>query len=118
MQPYGASKAANEAMLAAVAEELDGTGVTANILVPGGAADTRMVSRAAMPDRAALIAPEVMVKPLIWLCSNAADGINGQRIIAAKWDDTLPPEQAVKTASAPAAWPQLGRQAIEPKELQ
>ena len=108
MQPYGASKAANEAMLAALAEELDGTGVTANVLVPGGAADTRMVSRAAVPDRASLIAPEVMVKPLIWLCSNAADGINGQRFIAAKWDDTLPPEQAAKNAGAPAAWQQLG----------
>jgi len=49
MQPYGASKAANEAMLAALAEELEGTGVTANVLVPGGAVDTRMVSRAAVP---------------------------------------------------------------------
>ena len=117
MQPYGASKAANEAMLAALAQELDGTGVTANVLVPGGAADTRMVPRAAVPDRASLIAPEVMIKPLLWLCSNAADAINGQRIIAAKWDDTLPPEEAVKAASAPAAWQQLGIQAINPKEL-
>ena len=117
MQPYGASKAANEAMLAALAEELAGTGVTANILVPGGAADTRMVPRAAVADRASLIAPEVMVKPLVFLCSNAADGINGRRIIAAKWDDTLPPEQAAQAAGAPAAWPQLGIQAINPASL-
>ncbi|MGC1780368.1 MAG: SDR family oxidoreductase, partial [Xanthobacteraceae bacterium] len=117
MQPYGASKAANEAMLAALAEELAGTGVTANVLVPGGAADTRMVPRAAVPDRASLIAPEVMVKPLLWLCSNASDAVNGQRLIAAKWDDSLPPEQAAKNASAPAAWPQLGRQAINPASL-
>ena len=117
MQPYGASKAANEAMLAALAEELEGTGVTANVLVPGGAADTRMVSRAAVPDRASLIAPEVMVKPLIWLCSNASDGVNGQRFIAMKWDETLPPEQAAKNAGAPAAWQQLGRQAINPAGL-
>ncbi|MFZ3308822.1 MAG: SDR family oxidoreductase [Xanthobacteraceae bacterium] len=117
MQPYGASKAANEAMLAALAEELAGTGVTANVLVPGGAADTRMVPRAAVPDRALLIAPEVMVKPLIWLCSNASEAVNGQRLIAAKWDDSLPPEQAAKNASAPAAWPQLGRQAINPAGL-
>ncbi len=117
MQPYGASKAANEAMLAALAEELEGTGVTANVLVPGGAADTRMVSRAAVPDRASLIAPDVMVKPLIWLCSNASDGVNGQRFIAMKWDETLPPEQAAKNAGAPAAWQQLGRQAINPETL-
>jgi len=117
MQPYGASKAANEAMLTALAQELEGSGVTANVLVPGGAADTRMVPRAAVPDRASLIAPEVMVKPLTWLCSNASDGISGRRFIAAKWDDSVPPHQAADSASAPAAWQQLGVQAINPKEL-
>jgi NAD(P)-dependent dehydrogenase (short-subunit alcohol dehydrogenase family) len=117
MQPYGASKAANEAMLAALAQELDGTGVTANVLVPGGAADTRMVSRTAVPDRSTLIAPEAMVEPLIWLCSNASDGVNGQRFIAAKWDAKVPPEQAMKNAAAPAAWQQLGRQSINPDGL-
>jgi NAD(P)-dependent dehydrogenase (short-subunit alcohol dehydrogenase family) len=117
MQPYGGSKAANEAMLTALAQELDGTGVTANVLVPGGAADTRMVSRTAVPDRSTLIAPEVMVAPLVWLCSNAADGVNGQRFIAAKWDAAVPPEQAAKNAAAPAAWQQLGRQSINPEGL-
>jgi NAD(P)-dependent dehydrogenase (short-subunit alcohol dehydrogenase family) len=117
MQPYGASKAANEAMLAALAQELDGTGVTANVLVPGGAADTRMVSRTAVPDRSTLIAPEVMVKPLVWLCSNASDGVNGQRFVAAKWDTKVPPEQAAKNAAAPAAWQQFGRQSINPEGL-
>jgi NAD(P)-dependent dehydrogenase (short-subunit alcohol dehydrogenase family) len=117
MQPYGGSKAANEAMLAALAQELEGTGVTANVLVPGGAADTRMVSRAAVPDRATLIAPEVMVAPLVWLCSNASDGINGQRFVGAKWDDKLPPAEAAKNAGAPAAWPQLGRQSILPDTM-
>ena len=70
MQPYGGSKAANEAILTALAQELDGSGVTANVLVPGGAADTRLVPRAMAPDRSQLIPPEVMVAPLIWLCSN------------------------------------------------
>jgi NAD(P)-dependent dehydrogenase (short-subunit alcohol dehydrogenase family) len=118
MQPYGASKAANEAMLAALAEELEGSGVTANVLVPGGAADTRMVPASAVPHRSALISPDVMVAPLLWLCSNAAGSVNGQRFIAAKWDKEAPPEQAAKSAAAPAAWPQLGRQAVNPKELQ
>ena len=52
MQPYGGSKAANEAHLLAMAQELEGTGVSANVLVPGGAANTRLVSRAQEPDRA------------------------------------------------------------------
>ncbi len=117
MQPYGGSKAANEAMLTALAHELDGTGVTANVLVPGGAADTRLVSRAMAPDRSKLIAPEVMVAPLVWLCSNASDGVNGQRFIAMKWDEKLPPEEAAKLAGASAAWQQLGRQAIMPEKM-
>jgi NAD(P)-dependent dehydrogenase (short-subunit alcohol dehydrogenase family) len=117
MQPYGGSKAANEAMLTALAHELDGTGVTANVLVPGGAADTRLVSRAMAPDRSKLIVPEVMVVPLVWLCSNASDGVNGQRFIAMKWDEKLAPAEAAKLAGAPAAWQQLGRQAIMPEKM-
>jgi NAD(P)-dependent dehydrogenase (short-subunit alcohol dehydrogenase family) len=115
MQPYGGSKAANEAHLLAMAQELEGTGVSANVLVPGGAANTRMVSRVQTPDRAKLIPPEVMVAPLIWLCSSASDGVNGQRFIGMRWDKNLPPEEAAKNAGAPMAWQQLGRQAIMPE---
>jgi NAD(P)-dependent dehydrogenase (short-subunit alcohol dehydrogenase family) len=114
MQPYGGSKAANEAHLLALAQELEGTGVTANVLVPGGAADTRMVSIGQEPDRSKLIAPEVMVPPLVWLCSNESDGVSGQRFIAMRWDGALPGAEAAKKAGAPAAWQQLGRQAILP----
>jgi NAD(P)-dependent dehydrogenase (short-subunit alcohol dehydrogenase family) len=116
-QPYGASKAANEALLTALAAELEGSGVTANVLVPGGAANTRLVPDQMVPDRSQLIAPEVMIAPLIWLCSNASDGINGQRFIGAKWDEKLPPEQAARNAGAPAAWQQLGRQSIMPERM-
>ena len=66
------------------------------------------------PDRAKLIAPEVMVAPLVWLCSNASDGVTGQRFIGMRWDKNLPPAEAAKKAGAPAAWQQLGRQAIMP----
>jgi NAD(P)-dependent dehydrogenase (short-subunit alcohol dehydrogenase family) len=117
MQPYGGSKAANEAHLLAMAQELEGTGVTANVLVPGGAANTRMVSSVQTPDRTKLIPPEVMVAPLIWLCSNAADGVSGRRFIGALWDKTLPPEAAAKNSGAPMAWQQLGRQAIMPDRM-
>jgi NAD(P)-dependent dehydrogenase (short-subunit alcohol dehydrogenase family) len=117
MQPYGGSKAANEAHLTALAQELDGTGVTANVLVPGGAADTRLVSAAMQPDRSKLISPDVMVKPLIWLCSNASDGVSGRRFIGALWDDKLDPAAAAEKAGAPTAWQQLGRQAIMPEAL-
>ncbi len=114
MQPYGGSKAANEAHLLAMAIELKDTGVTANVLVPGGPANTRMIPPGTVSDRSKLIDPAVMVAPLVWLCSNAADGVNGQRFIAARWDKSLPAEQAAKQAGAPAAWQQLGLQALHP----
>jgi NAD(P)-dependent dehydrogenase (short-subunit alcohol dehydrogenase family) len=115
MQPYGASKAANEALLTALAQELDGTGVTANVLVPGGASNTRLVPRSAVSDRSTLIQPEVMVPPLLFLCSSASDGINGQRFIGMRWDKNLPAAEAAKNAGSPTAWQQLGRQAVEPQ---
>jgi NAD(P)-dependent dehydrogenase (short-subunit alcohol dehydrogenase family) len=117
MQPYGGSKAANEAHLLAMAQELDGTGVTANVLVPGGAADTRLVSRTAAPDRSKLISPDVMVAPLLWLCSDGSDGVTGQRFVGASWDKSLPPQEAAQKAGAPMAWQQLGRQAVMPDSM-
>ena len=117
MQPYGGSKAANEAHLTALAQELEGTGVTANVLVPGGAVDTRLVPLSLAPDRSVLIVPEVMVPPLVWLCSSASDGVNGQRFIGMRWDKNLPPAEAAKNAGAPMAWQQLGRQAVMPERM-
>jgi len=118
LQPYGGSKAANEAHLTALAQELEGTGVTANVLVPGGATDTRLVSRTMAPDRSKLIVPVVMVPPLVWLCSNASDGVNGQRFIGTRWDQKLDPAEAAKKAGAPMAWQQLGAQAALPDSMQ
>jgi NAD(P)-dependent dehydrogenase (short-subunit alcohol dehydrogenase family) len=117
MQPYGASKAANEALLAALAQDLEGTGVTANILVPGGAVDTRIAPLRLAPDRSILIPAEVMIPPLLWLCSNASDGVSGQRFIGIRWDKNLAPAEAAKQAGAPAAWQQLGRQAVLPETM-
>jgi hypothetical protein len=61
-----------------------------------------------------LIQPEVMQPPVVWLASEASQGLNGQRIIAYYWDERLPIEERLQRASAPTAWPQLGRQAIFP----
>jgi NAD(P)-dependent dehydrogenase (short-subunit alcohol dehydrogenase family) len=69
---YGPSKAALEALSAIMAKDLDGTGVTVNVLVPGGVTDTPMISDEAGFDRGKLIQPEVMVPPLVWLVSDAA----------------------------------------------
>lgn len=114
MSPYGPSKAGHEALVATMAQELEGTGVTANVLVPGGPVNTNLLPPDAPFDRAKLIQPDVMRRPVVWLASDASDGVNGRRFIAYNWDESLPPEERVECASAPAAWPQLGSQAVYP----
>jgi len=113
--PYGPSKAGHEALVAIMAQELEGTGVTANVLVPGGATNTNLIAPDTGYDRAALIQPEVMRAPAVWLASDASHACNGRRVIAYNWDERLPLNERLAKASAPAAWPQLGRQAISPQ---
>ena len=114
--PYGPSKAGHEALVATMAQELDGTGVTANVLVPGGSTNTNLVAVDAESDRAALIQPEVMQAPVVWLASDSSGEINGRRVIAYYWDESLPLKERLEKAAAPAAWPQLGRHAIRPAQ--
>jgi 3-oxoacyl-[acyl-carrier protein] reductase len=110
--PYGPSKAAHEALVAMASRELEGTGVTVNVLVPGGMASTDLIPDDTDHQRENMINPEVMQAPVVWLASDASDGINGQRFIAYYWDEALPLEERLEKAAAPAAWPQLGAQAI------
>ena len=112
--PYGPSKAVHEALVALMAQELEGTGVTANVLVPGGATDTNIIPQDVVYDRESLFRPEVMQAPAVWLASEESGGINGMRFIAYRWDESLPIEQRLEEAGAPAAWPQLGKQTISP----
>ena len=102
--PYGPSKAAVEAMTAGWAGDLAGTHVTANVLIPGGAADTPIIPVSTTPDRSGLVAPEKMVPPLLWLVSRASDGVTGRRYIATKWDASLPASEAAPQAGAAAGW--------------
>jgi NAD(P)-dependent dehydrogenase (short-subunit alcohol dehydrogenase family) len=67
--PYGPSKAGHEALVAAMAQELEGSGVTANVLVPGGATYTNMTASTLGDARDKLIQPEVMQPPVVWLAS-------------------------------------------------
>jgi hypothetical protein len=101
---YGPSKAALEALSAIMAKDLDGTGVTVNVLVPGGVTDTPMISDEAGFDRAKMIQPHVMVPPLLWLVSEAAGEVTGRRFLGVHSDAKLPPEQAAEKAGAPVAW--------------
>ncbi len=112
--PYGPSKAGLECMSFGHAQEFDGTGVTVNVVVPGGPADTAIVPDDIGVDRSELIAPSVMVPPIVWLCSDAAQEITGNRYVAAQWDTAVAPEQAEQACRAPAAWPQLAQSPVWP----
>jgi NAD(P)-dependent dehydrogenase (short-subunit alcohol dehydrogenase family) len=108
--PYGPAKAALEAASAIWAKEFQGTGVSVNVLVPGGPTDTRMVPASAPFARDQLIRPEAMAPPAQWLASPASNGVTGRRFVAGLWDPALPPEEAAAAAGAPIAWPELTSQ--------
>lgn len=103
--PYGPSKAGIEASTLIFAMDLAGTGVTCNSLVPGGAADTAFVSpgtrEAMVREGRELIAPEVMVAPILWLASRLSDGVTGKRFIGKLWDPAAPWDQASVRALEP-----------------
>ncbi len=112
--PYGVAKAGLEAWTASMGVELEGSGITANVVVPGGPTDTPMVPTESGVDRAALIRPEAMAPPMLYLFSDAAATITARRFVAAHWDTSLPPEQAAFNCGAPAAWPDLARNPVWP----
>jgi NAD(P)-dependent dehydrogenase (short-subunit alcohol dehydrogenase family) len=85
--PYGPSRAGAEALSRIMAADLDGTGVTVNVLLPGGATRTGM-----MPDGdpgLALLEPEIVGPPILWLASAAAEGTSNERIVATEFADWL-----------------------------
>jgi len=102
--PYGPSKAALEAATSIWAKDLEGTGVTANVVVPGGPVNTAFIPENAPFDRGNLIQPEIMGAPICWLATDAANDVTDRRIVSRLWDKSLPAEQAAEAAGAPCAW--------------
>jgi 3-oxoacyl-[acyl-carrier protein] reductase len=93
-------------MTAIWANELAGTGVTVNAILPGGAADTRMIARDVIPDRGSLVPPELMVPPIRWLLSDASNETTGKRIVAALWERDAPDAANLAAAVSGAGWPE------------
>ena len=114
--PYGALKAALEMATEVWAKEVEGTGLTINIVNPGAGANTpgmaeemRAMSREGRAPR--LVEPDEMVPPLLYVVSREADQINGWRFDANLWDSALPPVEAARRAGRPAGFemhPQAG----------
>src|SRR6266699_2528521 len=107
--PYGATKAALEMATEVWAKDVEGTGLTINIVNPGAGANTpgmavemREMSRDGRAPR--LVQPEEMVPPLLYVVSREADRVNGYRFDANAWDAALPPPEAARHAGRPAGF--------------
>jgi NAD(P)-dependent dehydrogenase (short-subunit alcohol dehydrogenase family) len=84
--PYGPSKAALESETIIWAQDLNSTGITVNEILPGGATATGMIPPD-IPDelRRHLLPPEIVVKPAVFLASDAGRWLTGRRLVATEW---------------------------------
>jgi 3-oxoacyl-[acyl-carrier protein] reductase len=103
--PYGPSKAALESETIIWAQDLAGTGVTVNALLPGGATLTGMIPPGVPQHvRASLLVPGIMIRPLLWMVSPASDGITGKRLVANRWRMDVDDAAAAQSAMLDAGW--------------
>ena len=110
--PYGATKAALESMSAVWAQELEGSGITVNVLIPGGPTDTAFIAEGSGWPRDRMLRPQVMGPPARWLVSDESGATIGQRIVAGRWDASLPGLQAAARAARAIGWPELAADAV------
>lgn len=115
--PYGPLKAALEASSRIWAAELEGTGVTVNVLLPGGASDTPAIPGGVPGTRAppfrpgegprgqegsnkGLLPPTIMGPPILWLASDESGAVTGRRFSAKDWSDEISPADAASHAES------------------
>jgi NAD(P)-dependent dehydrogenase (short-subunit alcohol dehydrogenase family) len=87
--PYGPSRAGSEALSRVMAADLRGTGVTVNLLLPGGAAITGMLPPDAAAGGRGFLDAAVMGPPIVWLASGEAAGVHDERIVAVEFEHWL-----------------------------
>lgn len=100
--PYGPSRAGAESLSRIMTEDLRPHGVAVNLLLPGGATDTEMIPDE-LPEEARrrLLPASVMGPPIVFLASEEAAGITGERIVASEWDAWLSAHRGEEEASRP-----------------
>ncbi|WP_433618447.1 SDR family oxidoreductase [Dactylosporangium sp. CA-139114] len=87
--PYGPSRAGSEALSRVMAADLRGTGVTVNVLLPGGATATGMLPPGSVPEGLTVLDPAIMGPPIVWLASDEAAGVHDERIVATEFEHWL-----------------------------
>ena len=87
--PYGPSRAGSEALSRIMAADLRDSGITVNLLLPGGGTVTGMLPPGAVREGHRFLDTAVMGPPIVWLASDEAAGVHDERIIAAEFDSWL-----------------------------
>ncbi len=92
--PYGPSKAALESETIIWAQDLEGTGITVNEVLPGGATATGMIPPGIPQElRDRLLPPEIVVPPAVFLASDEGRWLTGRRLVATEWSPDHPEGQ-------------------------
>jgi NAD(P)-dependent dehydrogenase (short-subunit alcohol dehydrogenase family) len=99
--PYGVSKTTIEPATLIWSQDLAGTGVTVNTLLPGGATATGMATALSATGGKALLDPVLMGPPAVWLASEEAADVTGARVNAKAWDLSLQGRRAFDGARVP-----------------
>jgi len=77
---YAAGKAASEALVLAMADELKGAGATANIIQVNSILTPAMLAEKPHDNYSKFTRAEDIAAAMVFLCSDAASAMNGQRI--------------------------------------
>jgi NAD(P)-dependent dehydrogenase (short-subunit alcohol dehydrogenase family) len=89
--PYGPSKAALESESIIWAQDLEGTGIRLNVLLPGGATETGMIPPGLSEEmRSRLLQPGIVAGPAVYLASNDSRHLTGHRLVAVDWTPESP----------------------------
>lgn len=113
MPLYGGSKAAMEAEVSVMAHNLAGTGVTANVLIPGGATVSRMTERLGIKTEH-MFADTIMAAPIRFLASDLSNAFTGRRILANRWPADIGLVEASEVGSDLIAWTGFGAAGVHP----
>ena len=91
MLPYGPARAGAEAMSVIMTEEMKDYNVMVNVLLPGGPADTGFVTDEIREhfERIGLLPADIMNEAILFLASDKAAGMTGERINAKEFHEWL-----------------------------
>ena len=112
--PYGPAKSGLEAWSTSLAGELRGTGITVNVVVPGGPTDTPMVPDDGTMERSQLIRPEKMAPPCCISRPMPAAPSPACASSPRSGSPLLSVADAIAASGAPAGWPDLARSPVWP----